>query len=146
MSFRQGKWRCIGFAVLSCLLATLAQAKAPKGRFAVKVGAGGSVVQDTTFKLEWQQMTAVGDYTASDAVSYCQALALQGSGWRVPDIRELFSLVDVHESSPSIDKSFFPDTTPDTYLSATAGFFVYFKTGQAYKATAGGGSKLRCVR
>jgi len=90
---------------------------APAGRYTVS----GGVVHDSKTGLNWQQSTPTATYTWIDARTYCKDNAgkLPGSGWRLPDIKELQTLVDDRSSTePWIDPGFFP-ATGDVYWSAT---------------------------
>lgn len=75
-------------------------------------------VTDTCTGLMWQKNTAdlnndeqieiLGDTSAwCDAASYCDALSFAGhEDWRLPNARELQSIVDYGRSNPSIDPVF----------------------------------------
>lgn len=109
-------------AVLGTLLSGAAAAKAPARRYQ----AAGGVVTDTMTRLAWQQLVGGQRFSYDDAGAYCRALDLKGTGWRVPTIKELLTLVD-ETSSPAIDPVFLPTTDPSyvpdaakgTYWSAT---------------------------
>ncbi|MDP6935475.1 MAG: DUF1566 domain-containing protein, partial [Myxococcota bacterium] len=79
------------------------------------------MVIDTRGHRIWQGCSAgqsgpncTGEATMMDwksALSYCQSLDWAGSQqWRLPDIKELFSIVDLGTRSPAIDSSAFPNT------------------------------------
>ena len=66
-------------------------------------------VRDNLLGLDWgpssnEQM----DY--ADAEKHCESL-----GGRLPELRELHSLVDYKQSNPAINKEFFGDTKTDDY-------------------------------
>ena len=85
------------------------------GRF---VDNGDGTVTDTCTGLMWQKETAPGIYTWSEALRYCESLQLGGhSDWRLPNVRELHSLVDYGRRDPSIDPVF--DAVPGWYWSST---------------------------
>ncbi|MBM4345431.1 MAG: DUF1566 domain-containing protein [Deltaproteobacteria bacterium] len=140
--------------VLAALAASAALAKAPAGRFTVKSGAGGDVVEDALMKRSWQRATAPGTYKWQSAKAYCSGLSLQGGGWRLPDVRELQSLVDFKEPGPTIDKSAFPDTEASDYWSTTAyqpspssgAWVVGFYDGYSNKHGIASSYRVRCVR
>jgi Protein of unknown function (DUF1566) len=104
----------IGGAVLS---AEPASSLAPAGRYAV----GNDVVRDTKTALTWQRASPAGKYGFQAAQDYCAALNLGGhsSGWRLPSMKELLSIVDPRESGPAIDSSAFPSTSAAPYWSST---------------------------
>ena len=56
--------------------------------------------------------------TWQEAVDYCTALDLPGSGWRLPTRLELLTLVNygLPYPDPAIDARYFPtDSDPDTF-------------------------------
>jgi len=53
----------------------------------------GGVCTDPATGFQWQQTPTGGDVAWINAVSYCQNLDLSGTGWRLPNISELRSLV-----------------------------------------------------
>ena len=78
-------------------------------------------VVDTQGQRIWQGCSAGqsgsecdGDATMMDwksALSYCQELDWAGSqDWRLPDIKELFGIVDLGTRFPAIDSEAFPNT------------------------------------
>ena len=67
------------------------------------------VVLDTTSNLVWQDNADAKDITKDwhEALSYCNDLSLSGyNNWRLPNINELFSLVDHNNYKPAISKEF----------------------------------------
>jgi hypothetical protein len=79
---------------------------------------GNGTVTDTTTGLVWYQ----GETTAMDweeALIFCEKLDLAGqSDWRLPNIRELSSLVQEGQGR-AIDTAFFPGCRPSAYWSST---------------------------
>lgn len=139
--------------VISAALSTTAAAKAPAGRFTVKSDASGDVVSDALFKLTWQRATAPYTYTLANGKSYCSGLALQGGGWRLPDLRELQGLVDRKEPPPAIDKLVFPETQNEFYWSSTYApsqssmvWGVVFNIGATTVGYHTNIQRVRCVR
>ncbi len=54
------------------------------------------------------------------AVNWCRNLTFAGSSdWRLPNVRELHSIVDFSETYPCIDKTKFPNTEQDWYWTST---------------------------
>lgn len=76
-------------------------------------------VADTRTNLVWQQ----GETSARSwrsAISSCERLRLGGmSDWRLPNLKELASLVDFLRSGSAIDTSLFPDAHLTNYWSST---------------------------
>jgi hypothetical protein len=90
------------------------------------------VVSDTVTGLEWQGCAAgvsgvdcagsVWGMSWSYAQTYCAGLDWggQSTGWRLPDIKELSSLVDRRKSSPAIDTAAFPNAGDLMFWSETS--------------------------
>lgn len=84
------------------------------------IGDKDGTVIDTETRLMWQQATAPGAYTWEHALSYCKSLNFAGySDWRLPTLKELFSIVDYSRLNPAINTNYFPDTVSDSYWSST---------------------------
>ena len=77
----------------------------------------GDVVTDNTTGLQWQDNETVSK-TWTGTIDYCEALKLDGTGWRMPNKKELLSLVDYTAYNPSID-AVFSHTTSNYYWSST---------------------------
>jgi hypothetical protein len=74
-----------------------------EGRF---VDHGDGTVTDRCTGLMWQKDMPRGDFVWQDGLKYCEALELaRHSDWRLPNIRELESLVD-REREPAIHPLF----------------------------------------
>jgi hypothetical protein len=90
---------------------------APPGRFVVD----DETAFDRLTGLTWQRQVAPGTYSWQGAIDYCGDLALGGSAdWRVPDIKELQTIVDDRTCAPAIDATVFPATPgSDDFWSVT---------------------------
>jgi hypothetical protein len=119
-----------------------------------------STVTDTKTGLIWQQTTA-SQRNWESSLSYCESLTLGSkSDWRLPNIKELGSIVDVSEYNPAIDETAFPDTESSDYWSSTTwrtsttwAWRVDFNGGIAYQrnksedsASQTANKYVRCVR
>jgi hypothetical protein len=119
-----------------------------------------ATVVDTATELTWQRALAAaggddgaGRSTWAHAKTACASL---GSGYRVPTVKELLTIVDFSRSSPAIDTSAtaFPDTPPDAFWTATplaglpptSAWFVNFADGYAGNGEMTQPSRVRCVR
>jgi hypothetical protein len=117
------------------------------------ISAGGGVVTDNWTKLQWQRAVVAGKKDWSSAKSYCSGLSLEGSGWRLPTVRELHGLVDKQKISPALDKTAFPNT-PSTYFwsaspragAPTNAWFVNFYSGIVNDDNISFTYEVRCVR
>jgi hypothetical protein len=71
---------------------------APAGRFTAAPGTGSNngTVYDNKTKLTWQQTVTSPTYTWVNAKSYCAGVgsSLGGTGWRLPTVKELQSILD----------------------------------------------------
>ena len=62
-------------------------------------------VTDVATGLIWQQQDDSDLRTHPEAIAYCQDLILAGhSNWRLPNIKELTSIVDYRTDVPAIDQ------------------------------------------
>jgi hypothetical protein len=80
---------------------------------------GDGTVTDITTGLMWQQGEA-RSMVWEASLAYCEQLELAGyDDWRLPNVRELSSLIDDERKKPSIDTSHFPGCRPSPYWSST---------------------------
>ncbi len=108
---------------------------------------GDGTITDHNTGLIWMQAAADtnSDGTADKmnwqaALSFCEALELAGkSDWRLPNVKELSSIVDSRKFIPAIDKTDSPATMSSSYWSSTTGvddagdaWRVYFHYGNVY--------------
>lgn len=122
--------------------------------------AGPAVVTDAVTGLTWERMpppmypncTASG-CSRMQAVEYCETLALEGRGWRLPTLIELTSILDDGRIQPSIDAEAFPGTAPSGFWSASfnaaarnEGWIVNFGAFKAEVVNATSLQHVRCVR
>lgn len=118
---------------------------------------GNGTVIDLVSGLTWQQgLTSEMNWEA--AISYCENRSGLGgkSDWRLPNIKELQSLVDYSKISPTINLVYFPNTTNDIYWSSTSypypnadqTVIVSFYDGHVsnLRKNATHGARVRCVR
>ncbi len=108
--------------------------------------------------LQWQKKSAPGQYTWADALEYCESLNLAGfTDFRLPNLRELSSIVDRQNRSPAIDLAFDDTATYSDYWTSTPSdqfraWAINFRYGdfEDYFATNDHkysiGNEVRCVR
>jgi hypothetical protein len=83
---------------------------------------GDGTVTDNNTGLTWQQGYSTSTMTWSAAATSCanNDANLPGTGWRLPNIKELFTLVDFTVSGVAkIDLTAFPGTPASDFWSAT---------------------------
>ncbi|MDV7186358.1 DUF1566 domain-containing protein [Lutibacter sp. TH_r2] len=130
---------------------------------------GDGTVTDNNTGLMWQQVPSASNYTWQEAVDYCDDLELSGyDDWRIPSLKELFSISDFNTGWPYINTTYFNlasgEVTKDEqfwssnyYVGVTveggssAAFGVNHVTGhiKAYAANSNGpigGKYVRAVR
>jgi hypothetical protein len=136
--------------VSALMLAGPLHASTPAGRYMVSNG----TVYDTKTGLTWQQAGPSSTMVYSAAKTYCSGLSLAGTGWRVPTIKELLTLVDESiASGPLIDTTAFPGAQATWYWSSTAvisttttEYLVAFQNGSANGGPLTNAILVRCVR
>lgn len=99
---------------------------------------GDGTVTDTSTNLMWAESDSGNTMNWIDAITYANESALGGyDDWRLPNSKELQSLVDYEkETYPAIDADFF-DTTVTTFESEEDAYYVWTSTTQGdFKYTA----------
>ena len=82
---------------------------------------GDGTVSDFDTGLLWQQQDDNSQRTWGSAVGYCNGLTLAGkTDWRLPEVKELVSIVDYRVYFLSIDNTFFQGTNATFYWSASS--------------------------
>ena len=115
---------------------------------------GNGSVSDIATGLVWQQQDDDVTRNHAEAITYCQDLSLAGSSnWRLPNIKELLSIVDYRANSPSIVSSMFPGTNSFFYWSATgltgssgSAWYTHFLSGEVDISLTTENFFVRCVR
>ena len=133
------------------------------------VGANQETVLDTQTNLTWLRcsigQTSVGDSCTGTATSLTWQGALQAAeqansvnlagynDWRVPNIKELASLVALHCFIPSINTALFPNTASSSYWSSSPlandsdnAWFVDFSNGNDDTFNRSNFRRVRLVR
>ena len=115
---------------------------------------GYGSVTDLANGLIWQQQDDNVQRNHSDAMTYCQNLVLTGSNnWRLPEVKELVSIVDFRAYIPVIDEQLFPATNSAFYWTATSGadnpasaWAINFSFGLVSSPNTTNSNYVRCVR
>jgi len=116
------------------------------------------VVADSATGLAWQNDYSdnggtIKSATWQDALVYCEELSLGGKNdWRLPNIRELKSIVDYRKYDPTIN-AVFTNVNSNYYWSATTRmsdsnyvWVVGFGTGNGSWNSKTNENYIRCVR
>jgi hypothetical protein len=108
------------------------------------------VVLDRATGLRWQETVDAGSYSWDEADAHCAAL---GTGWRVPSVKELLTIVDDSASTPAVDEVEFPSTPSGRYWTsstiaddASRAWSVVFGFGQPVAIDVTTPGPVRCVR
>jgi hypothetical protein len=132
------------------------------GNFVVGTGTRAGTVMG----LMWQQcsdgLSGAGCVTGAavavtwdNAIAYCEGLSLGGfTDWRLPNIEELKSIVDVTTYNPAINTAYFPTTVSAGYWSSAScapgtpsyAWFVDFSYGRMGSSNKTSTHYVRCVR
>jgi len=120
---------------------------------------GNGTITDLNTGLMWQKGDSQNDSggrTWQEALDYCAALTLPSGGysdWRLPNRRELMSIVLYGQYNPSISTTYFPDCRSSYYWSGStsAGYpgdawYVNFANGGVGTSGKTGDRYVRCVR
>lgn len=87
-------------------------------------GGGSSVTVDNRTGLMWvtnpNDASIGGTYSWENAITACEGLTYATySDWRLPNIKELVSIVDLSRQNPSINTTYFLNTQGSNYWSST---------------------------
>ncbi len=115
---------------------------------------GDHTVTDIATGLMWQQEDDNVGRNWEKAIIYCEGLNNANyQNWRLPNIKELQSIVDLAITNPAIDPTAFPATNADLYWSSTTfvdiserAWQVGFDDGRVTHYDKSGGFYVRCVR
>lgn len=139
--------------------ATLGYMRCVRGEALSSSFSGSTVVTDLSTGLMWQNTGNETKYTWKEALAYCEGLSLGGyTDWRLPNLKELLSIVDYTKNNPAISAPFTAvsgdywtssnryDTSAPTapqngmYVDFSDGYFSYWFSKTLYPSCA------RCVR
>lgn len=128
---------------------------------------GDGTITDTSTGLVWQKCSdglsgttcitgTIATATWTNALAYCNAntAGLPGTNWRLPNVYELYSLIDFGgAAAPYINATYFPATQSSYYWSSTTfpanktgAMYVNFFSGSASFNNKSGSGYVRCVR
>lgn len=116
---------------------------------------GDGTVTDLATSLIWQQGINSIDRTRIQAIIDCRNLSLAGhSDWRLPNIKELASIIDHRARAPAIKEKAFSMSVAElrfwssTNFTGVAGmaWLVNFQSGRISTSTSANILSVRCVR
>jgi hypothetical protein len=130
--------RCVlGEALMSCL----------------SLSEDGITVRDSGTGLIWQRDPPEEVFAWHGAVGYCESLNEAGFyDWRLPNAKELQSLVDDGRMFPAVDLEMFPDTSGIFWSSSAStaspdrAWSVDFELGSSMTETMANPRRVRCTR
>ncbi len=89
----------------------------------------GTITEKVTNRM-WQKELDFTRRKWEDSIQYCENLEIGGhDDWRLPDFKELKSIVNFNKVNPSIDEEFFPNT-PMKYMFWTNTAYVGTENAQ----------------
>ena len=117
----------------------------------------GGIVTDTTTTLQWQDDYRDNDFkvksaTWEDALKYCATLSLDGTNWRLPNTRELRTIVDRSIFNPAIYVDFLLKESQYYWSSTTIddtkdyAWTTNFNRGDTWILPKTASRYVRCVR
>jgi hypothetical protein len=113
-----------------------------------------SMVRDVATGLNWQRAATGAPMMFDGAAAYCTALNLDGkTGFRLPTLVELLTLIDERAKAPMVDATAFPSTPKEPFWSSSLfgnvpgmAWYVSFDNGSALYGLPNQPSRVRCVR
>lgn len=113
---------------------------------------GDGTISDQTTGLVWEKTGSAAGMNWMAALAWCENATTGGyTDWRLPDIRELSSIVADLRSGPAIDPAFSCENkwywsgSTSTY-SPTNAWYVAFNNGSLNRNYKSNPSRVRCVR
>ena len=111
------------------------------------------IVKDTHFGYLWQKADDGTPRKGKDAAAYCESLELDGvTGWRLPTVAELLTLVDYNNFKPASSTEIIA-AEPVYYWTGSAAarspkfsWFVHFSLGASSTARRTEAYAVRCVK
>jgi hypothetical protein len=110
-------------------------------------------ITDNNTGLMWQR-GETGAKSWSDALAACNALSLANyTDWRLPNVRELVSILGEAQLNPTLNTTFFPNVVSSGYWSSTSSatdpdraWLVNFSNGSTDTGSKSSALYSRCVR
>lgn len=117
------------------------------------VASGGDSLLDQSTGLIWQKAASQGPMAWEDALAYCESATTDNNNdWRLPNRRELASIIDFTRQGPAFS-TLFTGASASYWTSSTRndkgnnGWYVNFTDGySSYYYSKSYGNYVRCVR
>ena len=136
------------------------QRTAPDKRYVAVSGSNGAEILDRQTKLIWRRCSAgqtwdgstcSGSAGAFDWVTALQQAKAAGTGYRLPNVKELQSLLEAACYTDAINEKFFPASLRGVYWSSTPAvgaraWFVNFNLGDSGNSERFSAGAVRAVR
>ena len=114
----------------------------------------GETIRDRSTGLVWQQGDVSADSDWESATDYCEGLVHETMlDWRLPNVKELASIIDYTDSTAPIISTDFTNRTTHVCWAATnlesspdSAWMVDFDSGSISTNTKSGTQNVRCVR
>ena len=138
------KFLLTGFVLLLFSLSSIASADL--------VDNGDGTITDTDTWLMWQQEDDNIARMYELAITYCENVNFSTySDWRLPNKKELLSIIDNSQLDPAVDSTAFPNTDSSHYWSSTTAtslqaWSVDFTSGNVIYYDRANSRYVRCVR
>jgi len=122
---------------------------------------GGAVVRHEPTGLEWQRCAEGMSWTGTGCTGSASTWTWQGAlqhadavtGWRLPNINELRSIVERCRRNPAVNQQVFPGTPSSAFWSASpyagisdSAWGVNFSNGRDHWDRKSGSDRVRLVR
>ncbi|NVO09243.1 MAG: DUF1566 domain-containing protein [Bacteroidales bacterium] len=81
---------------------------------------GDGTITDNYTGLIWQKLKSTSTYTWEEALAYASGLSLANkTDWRIPNVKELYSLNDEKLHAPSFNTAYFTNISSGNFWSST---------------------------
>ena len=115
---------------------------------------GNELVSEAVMRLEWQDddNATTQELNQTDAITFCESMDKNGTGWRLPTITELQTIVDYAEAGETIDDEFV-EKAGENYWSSTEdntasdeAWLIDFGIAETFTKEKSDAYRVRCVR
>lgn len=141
----------ISRAAMAAVCVLFSSAVMAQGRFSYS--ADGAEVIDNETSLIWRRCSEGQSWSGGTCAGTATGFGFEEgaahvqtqAGWRLPNVKELNSIVDRRKTAPALDSEVFPATELNWYWSST-GWIVNFYNGLVYHGARNPLKYMRLVR